>query len=1374
MFRALVAILVVIAAMQASPARSDDRAIRAILGIGAGIIRNELDRKRPRPLHRMSPAASRDADGLSRAEIVAYQKALITLGFDVGEPDGKLGPATGRAIAAFVRSLGRDPRTTKRREAYQMAIAAAAAAATNGGGRGGAAAATLAGAGGPAGDTLSTSDVLAYQEALNRLGFHVGEPDGQIGPATGRAIAAFVRSRGRDPNAVKRREAFAMALAAANGTGETGIAEAAAGAAATLATAAASSSTAQEAPRLLPTALDTERPEGSRRWELASGETCDGRRAIIDRLGRDMKVAFDRQDLSVGEKAVASWQRGAFPEREPVFLMLAFSEPVRLGGEAFYGLLPNARAAYDIGWSKDLTRAVVPLFGRGAPVSGAVEIQPLFAGEMTVEWTVVGYDGCGVHHSADGAGKATLRASAAGKPQIVVNDPTDLGTPKNVVVSPDGTRQIVVYEDRFRLLDTATGAELLERAGTNPLFSPTGRFVTVKTQDRRNHLDDQKSIIDGVLVVDALDGGRVLFTQFWKGGWHNADSMLVVNWGGWGLTTVFDATSARAIAADVEMATCRICGFDPPLGFGLSVEDNYLVLVDTQTYKNERPGRVMTASLTGGNIGGAADPAAAARLAAAATGVTRSLSGGAVAPAALLEAASPPSDEQSPAENSGGEGSMLSEARSGRSGTGVQVASVSNKTQVLSWRQDLGPQSGALEPDLADQTFIARLADFGFAVAAEVGTTLWKEGEMDEEAVAPPQLDTAAAASERRAILDAYDRRKQEIRRRFTNRIADETGLARASFRPMRTCGLFEDPNGGELEQAGEGDAAYTPLFMDRAWRWVSGSSTFWLTQTECADGSAAFLYPSTQLHSSGNGGRRISMTAALNNDDTDIGNICPTALDACGFDVRVFGDDLVVWSAKANGVGVYDTATNTMRMKRFGIPQGDIMDGAHLLEDRQHLLVTFRNGQFLILRMADGSIALNGRYADDEVVVWVSDGRFDATSEGASFVSFQFPGRIGEYSFQQFDAKLRVPGLIEKVLAGTLDERTIALSPPPDVTATMELAENGPADRIEIAASAKGSEPVARFQLFQDGLLTDTIDVAQPGRDADWAGEVRRLPGTRWLSILATDAASVVSLPVGRDLGPSKAAKRRVHVLSIGIETFDDPRIAKLDGPAEDARTFAATLDRLAAADGCEAEIASQTVLLNGDATGERILAEIQRLVDRVPAGETIALFYAGHGLQAKDKRYYLVPSAARVADLEQTALPWRALAEIIGQAKTRVAVFIDACQSGFAGSDLFATNDAAVGSILDAAPSGVVVFAASKGRQAAIESDSEKGGYFTRAIEHALLANRQATDRNGNGAIEISELYGAIKRDVVAKTKGRQTPWIARNQMVGDFTLF
>ena len=84
------------------------------------------------------------------------------------------------------------------------------------------------------------------------------------------------------------------------------------------------------------------------------------------------------------------------------------------------------------------------------------------------------------------------------------------------------------------------------------------------------------------------------------------------------------------------------------------------------------------------------------------------------------------------------------------------------------------------------------------------------------------------------------------------------------------------------------------------------------------------------------------------------------------------------------------------------------------------------------------------------------------------------------------------------------------------------------------------------------------------------------------------------------------------------------------------------------------------------------------------------------------------------------------------------------------------------------------MLVFAASKGRQLSEESPRWGGGLFTHAIIEALERNRAAHDLDGNGVIEVSELYLALKSIVVRESKGAQTPWLVRRDLIGNFALF
>ena len=79
----------------------------------------------------------------------------------------------------------------------------------------------------------------------------------------------------------------------------------------------------------------------------------------------------------------------------------------------------------------------------------------------------------------------------------------------------------------------------------------------------------------------------------------------------------------------------------------------------------------------------------------------------------------------------------------------------------------------------------------------------------------------------------------------------------------------------------------------------------------------------------------------------------------------------------------------------------------------------------------------------------------------------------------------------------------------------------------------------------------------------------------------------------------------------------------------------------------------------------------------------------------------------------------------------------------------------------------------AASKGRYS-YEDPKWGGGAFTHALVEVLKTNWRSADLNGNGVIEVSELYRALRSIVTNETQGKQTPWLARQDLIGDFALF
>ena len=84
------------------------------------------------------------------------------------------------------------------------------------------------------------------------------------------------------------------------------------------------------------------------------------------------------------------------------------------------------------------------------------------------------------------------------------------------------------------------------------------------------------------------------------------------------------------------------------------------------------------------------------------------------------------------------------------------------------------------------------------------------------------------------------------------------------------------------------------------------------------------------------------------------------------------------------------------------------------------------------------------------------------------------------------------------------------------------------------------------------------------------------------------------------------------------------------------------------------------------------------------------------------------------------------------------------------------------------------MIILSASKGRQESEEDAASGGGRFSVTIDKILTGDRETHDLDGNGAISVAELFRGLKAGVIRDSQGRQTPWLSRNLMFGDFDIF
>lgn len=213
--KCIVATALVLSGIGQAQAQDGGRIVRDILGIGVGIMLNEMERdrrqrqqqgqqrlQRHQPQQRQQRTTQRNdsrSGSLTANQLYAAQVRLNELGYDTGIPDGLSGPRTREAIRHYQRDRGMAETGTLTSQQLAGLLAAPVAPPS----------------GNPDDVPLDGRETAELQRALLALGFDIGPADGVAGRRTAAAISRFLGDSGMDPYQVRIREAQRMILAEA-------------------------------------------------------------------------------------------------------------------------------------------------------------------------------------------------------------------------------------------------------------------------------------------------------------------------------------------------------------------------------------------------------------------------------------------------------------------------------------------------------------------------------------------------------------------------------------------------------------------------------------------------------------------------------------------------------------------------------------------------------------------------------------------------------------------------------------------------------------------------------------------------------------------------------------------------------------------------------------------------------------------------------------------------------------------------------------------------------------------------------------------------------------------------------------------------------
>ncbi len=434
----------------------------------------------------------------------------------------------------------------------------------------------------------------------------------------------------------------------------------------------------------------------------------------------------------------------------------------------------------------------------------------------------------------------------------------------------------------------------------------------------------------------------------------------------------------------------------------------------------------------------------------------------------------------------------------------------------------------------------------------------------------------------------------------------------------------------------------------------------------------------------------------------------------------------------------------------------------------------------------------------------WVAatpQGAYRSSLDGARSIAWTFPDPLESFSFERFASRFERPDLVARKLAGEDAPAPASLARPPrlhvETPGALRMIETAER-RLALDVLATSPSRVDHIRAFVDGKpAAAKLVCAAEGRVSL---DVPIHAGRNRVSLVAYDADGYASNPQQLDVVSTSphAEKPSLHVVAVGVSRY--PNMSpehQLDYADDDARSVTASLARLAGPNRPFERITT-TMMLNEEVTVRRVDEALSGLSQMRP-DDLAVVFFAGHGARLDETKMLFLTSNAefkRAAAIEH-GIGWDRIEKALHGARGRVLMMLDACHAGYVSTDVIAPNEALARELAAGDRTGILVFSAARGSQFSYEvppdnsSGSSRGlelawdgkpppkqkdlqgghGLFTSALLEAL--DGEAPDRDRSGAIEVNELVDYVTERVRAASNGKQTPWVARREMFGEFMV-
>jgi WD40 repeat protein len=428
-----------------------------------------------------------------------------------------------------------------------------------------------------------------------------------------------------------------------------------------------------------------------------------------------------------------------------------------------------------------------------------------------------------------------------------------------------------------------------------------------------------------------------------------------------------------------------------------------------------------------------------------------------------------------------------------------------------------------------------------------------------------------------------------------------------------------------------------------------------------------------------------------------------------------------------------------------------------------------------------------------EDWAVALPNGYYMASARAAQKIAFVLDGK--PYRFDQFDFLLNRPDKVLGAVAN-LDPKLLtlyqqaalkrlanagvregefltSLLPSIEVSGTPKVV-NGQAS-LTVSAHAAAGDKVREILVRSNGVLVDQVPVA--GEEPHNLESIPLKPGANTIQVSAVSVKGYESLRRAFSVtvsAPSYAPE--LYVVAVGVSNYHDPAL-KLNYAHKDAEDIAEAFSSFS-----QYGKVHTLVLPEQQATRTGI-EECAKFIGGARPGDTVVLFFAGHGILMQNGAYYFATVDSELSSIETRALPFSSIEKLIGStpAMNRL-VLLDTCHSGASDkTEQKPGADASMGEgqrTITGAPMlttgeafelsrqlfadfgsrvGATVLAASSGYGVSMEARATQNGFFTGAWLE-VLRSPAACGLPVHGKLALSDVESFVQRRVLALSEGRQ----------------